>query len=100
MYSDSGIKEAISKAAQRPQRPERGHPKSNQSVLPPKWDFKCTREIENEKTEREKARLLRIETMGILPAHYRDLIEELAANYGKMAAKMREHQNSLSDDSD
>jgi hypothetical protein len=75
------------------------HPKSNQSVLPPKWDFKCTREIENDKKMTEEARLRRIEEIGFLPAFDADLSRDIAT-WGKLARDSRAFSNSLSDDSD
>jgi hypothetical protein len=46
---------------------------------PPIWNFKCVREIENEKRER-------IERMGVFPAFMADM-SSLANKYGTMATK-------------
>jgi hypothetical protein len=61
-------------------------------MSPPEWNFRCVREIENDKRER-------IEKMGAIPAFDADM-KALSEAYGKMASDGRAFLATLSDDSD
>jgi hypothetical protein len=61
-------------------------------MSPPEWNFRCVREIENDKRER-------IEKMGAIPAFDADMTA-LSEAYGKMASDGRAFLATLSDDSD
>ena len=65
---------------------------SGTTATPEDWNFLCVREIENNARER-------IERMGPLPAFYEDM-DNLANNYGRMAAEGKAYLGTLSSDSD
>ena len=58
----------------------------------PVWNFRCVREIENDKRER-------VERMGVIPAFDEDM-KNLAAQYGKMGDDGRAYLSTLSQSSD
>jgi hypothetical protein len=66
-----------------------GHSDDNAS---PVWNFRCVREIENDKRER-------VERMGVIPAFDEDM-SNLAAGYGKMGDDGRAYLSTLSQSSD
>ncbi len=66
-----------------------GHSDDNAS---PVWNFRCVREIENDKRER-------VERMGVIPAFDEDM-KNLAATYGKMGHDGRAYLSTLSQSSD